>query len=164
MRDINLTDYQASQSLQGRYRLTDVRTTAGSYELLRFDQPEQKTASVDIEVDTQCGEAGEAFAVALAYNVIMFEGKTRPEDDTDESVIAKCSVTLSGLYLPVESDDPEPLEMTDELVSAFAASAAMLNLHPYAREYVASATSRMGLPVLHLAPLVLGSNEPIDLA
>lgn len=70
----------------------------------------------------------------------------RLTDDEHDSVFAEIRVAYSAGY---RSD----LEMTDEIFEVFGDLNLPVNVYPYLREYVHTATSRMGLPGLVLPTL-----------
>lgn len=120
----------------------------------------------DISVDVQVTPTieGGTFVVAATYVVTltkMREGHEEDEDGadsrSDSTPAVSVSVGLAGLY----GSDELPQDLEDEELEAFAVSAGMLALHPYARELVSSVIQRFGLPPLVIPPLRVVSDEPL---
>lgn len=77
------------------------------------------------------------------------EGVT-PEGDSDPSdtdVIAEIAFNLAAIFV-VEREPAEPFSESE--VTAFGQTTGQFALHPFARQFVADLTGRMGLPTLHL--------------
>lgn len=84
------------------------------------------------------------------------EDATATSDDHEESEgdepakVAEVQFTLAALFGVAQPED-EPF--TDEEYEAFAATTGQFALYPYAREFIADITTRMGLPALHIGTL-----------
>lgn len=83
------------------------------------------------------------------------------EPDADEATeVASISFKLNALF-EVERV-PEDQPFSDPELTAFGETTGQFALYPYAREFVASLTSRMGLPPLHMSVMRLHLESRTD--
>lgn len=116
-----------------------------------------------LDVDTEYQTIGEEVAHALVVTgkySLSVTGVSGNESQ-EPSEVATLSFTLAGMYSLLEQDT-DPITFSDEELQAFAATTGQFALYPYAREFVASMTGRMGLPPLHLGTLRFDRDEPED--
>lgn len=73
------------------------------------------------------------------------------DDEPDSGDVARLRFQLAALFDVEVSKDKDPF--TDEEYEAYASTTGQFALYPYAREFVAELTGRMGLPPLHLGAL-----------
>ena len=77
----------------------------------------------------------------------------QPEGDATEPVdVATFGFKLNALFV-VEDEPDEPF--TESELTAFGQTTGQFALYPYAREFVADLTGRMGLPPLHMGVMRL---------
>ncbi len=135
--------------------IVDIRLFEASAKLLSLDQTEG-TLSFSIEVNpvVEYDVGSEHFVLRASYVVTISSSESADEESTpepsDESVgvIARISFDFGALYrLNLEKDEPE---ITQDELDAYARTAGMLCLHPYAREHVNYVTRNLGLPGLIL--------------
>lgn len=153
--------YAQGGRVGARAQLDDVRIHSIQAELQDLGAIAQElrpdiTVDVTVSAATQDG----AFVVATTYTVILTrvgdadeEGEQPPEKEA-----AMVSVGVAGLYGSEELPD----DVSDDEMEAFAASAGVLALHPYAREVISTTIQRFGLPALMIPPLRVVSDEPLD--
>lgn len=119
--------------------------------------------SFDSVVEVQeSNDQSTALLVDGSYDVTLRQGDTdaHAEEGSDaDEVIAYLKIQLAALY-EIHEDAPE--EFADEELDAFAQTTGLLTLHPYVRELVASMTSRMGLPALHLGTVRINLDKRND--
>lgn len=107
---------------------------------LTFDFMDEPTAQYE--------PGSEFLYVSVNYSVNIFEGPSSISDkgDAPDSEVATIKFTYAGAFhTGVE------VEFETEEIEAFARTTGAFGIYPYAREYVADATGRLGLP-----PLTLG--------
>jgi preprotein translocase subunit SecB len=110
-------------------------------------------SSIEFQTLGDVGVAGGSLVVTGEYqlSVIQVVAATEDEESSEED-IAKLDFTLAALFTvlpPREGDDP----IADSEFAAYAATTGQFALYPYAREFVADMTGRMGLPSLHMGAL-----------
>lgn len=95
--------------------------------------------------------------VSCEYEVVVTEASSNPDDGEEDSAtgtVGSVKFTLAALFVvPEAKDGDEPF--TDDEYQAFAGTTGQMALYPYAREFIADITGRMGLPSLHIGPLRL---------
>ena len=124
------------------------------------------SAEVDLETPVIEGSLGYALKTHISYQLIGDErveslvvtGEYQVDvDQTDEDAgdddaatkVAEIKFTMGALFLLPEDHDG----FEEEEFEAFARTSGQFALYPYAREYVADVTNRMGLPSLHIGVL-----------
>lgn len=146
-----------------RVQINDVRVhrvTAVLKDPPQADLPLSYHLQPAIAVNYDVGE--NAFIVEAEYEltirqlrVIPEEGETPDEDDF--RLLAEVTVMIAGLFL-LDMDEEDRVPESDE-VEAFGRSTGMFALHPYAREFIATLTARMGLPTLTIGVLRMDTGE-----
>jgi Preprotein translocase subunit SecB len=90
------------------------------------------------------------------YEVAVFDSPSTEDEGgegtSEPSTIAKIDFSLAALFAVSSVGEGQEL-LRDEEYEAFAATTGQFALYPYAREFVADVTSRMGLPTLHVRAL-----------
>lgn len=112
----------------------------GRYRLVVHFRTETGPASEDLEVED---------APALDESDTL---------DHEHQHLAHLNFQLAALY--ALADDVEPVIYSEEELHAFGQTTGLLTLHPYAREFVADMTGRMGLPTLHLGTMRFNIDKP----
>lgn len=145
--------------------LEDVRLHSMQGEL--FDFGDFTSLRPDLQVDvhvTPPAESG-AFVVVADYALRLTRADSGgdsdedPEDFEAESEgVAIVKVGVAGLY----SSHQLPDDLKDNELEAYAISAGVLALHPFAREFIATTLQRLGLPPLHLPPVRVTSDNPMN--
>jgi hypothetical protein len=115
-------------------------------------------------VSSTFDEDGPAIIIEAAYELNIRQLAPREgadellEDEAEEFVeVAKVDVTVAGLFL-LDLDEDDRIPSANE-VDAYARSTGRFALHPYAREHIASLTTRIGLPTLTVGVLRMGTGE-----
>lgn len=144
----------AAARVAAKANLRDVRLFQVSAEVERLpEQPGGLSYTLDSKVEVQHVTDGPAIIVDgtydLAVTVAAADDREPPEEGADDRV-ATIRFQLAALYALKAPGDRESWDFDDEELDAFGQTTGMLTLHPYAREFIASTTSRMGLPTLHV--------------
>lgn len=117
--------------------------------------------NLDTEVTNQVlgDEGDQSMIVSGVYALSIYDVSEGTEDensadaeDSDPVELGRIEFTLAGLYSLSPGDG---VELGDDELDAFAQTTGQLALYPYAREFIADMTRRMGLPGLHLGNLQL---------
>lgn len=143
--------YAQSARVGAKAHLDDVRVHSLHAELDNLGATaDQLRPQVEIEVDVTPVTAG-SFVIAVTYSVDLVLLGENEEDSSDEEaeVAASVKVGVAGLY----GSEGLPEDLKDDELKAYAASAGVLALHPYAREVVSTTVQRFGLPSLLMPPL-----------
>lgn len=113
----------------------------------------------DISFQT-IGEPVTSLVVTGEYEVAIRDSvDSDEEEDEDPSAVGDLKFSLAALFaLPERGPDED--QLTDSEYEAFAATTGQFALYPYAREFIADITSRMGLPALHVGVLRFGLDKP----
>lgn len=138
-----------------RVQVRDVRTVAGEFKFQNF--PEQGLSyglHIDFEIDYAVGDP--AILLAVEYQTSI----DSTNEQGEEFEVADVKFTLALLATITLLDDEDPL--AEEEVEAYCATTGTFALYPYAREYLQSVTTRMGLPALTLSVLRLPSEGPAE--
>jgi hypothetical protein len=110
---------------------------------------------LDTRIEVQQIE-DEAVIVDGDYELLVRSGSVddedsvaeKPQDQDPDETTVRIAFKLAGLY---SIDDREPdIKFSDEELDAFGQTTGQLALYPYAREFIASLTGRMGLPALQI--------------
>ncbi|MGH8827023.1 MAG: SecB chaperone [Jiangellaceae bacterium] len=123
------------------------------------------TYSLSSNVEYQVLAEASVLIVTGSYELSVVEAAPSDDDaakdDSEPAKVADLSFQLAALFdVPEPEDGAEPFE--DKEYEAYAATTGQFVLYPYAREFVAEMTGRMGLPPLHLGALKFqldGRNE-----
>jgi preprotein translocase subunit SecB len=126
--------------------LRDMRIFTGAFNFVRFPG-DDLTFDLEVSPSARLDDEDDFFVVEVEYEVKIRKGDPDPAEDKDAGTIANLEFTIAALYTLELRGATAP---DDEELDAFSKSAAMLAVHPYAREFVQSMTSRMGLPPLTL--------------
>lgn len=121
--------------------LKDLRLQASHTELIEFPTPGVEL-SVDLKVDLKANKSPNKDLVALAAQFTVNISEAR---DEKKQGIAIISCAFSSAF-----EMAEQVDWSDDELEAFANTTGIFAVHPYAREFVSDATSRMGLPTLTL--------------
>lgn len=139
--------------------IMDIRLFEASSKLVSTDAPgEVLSFDLDVNPVVQHDSGADYFVLRVSYVVtISSESGTSKEsspdseeDDSenDSGVVARISCDFGALYrLALEQDEAE---VRAEELDAYARTAGMMCLHPYAREHVNYVTRNLGLPGLIL--------------
>ena len=123
--------------------------------------PIELTYSFNGTIQVQSVEETSALIVDGNYllRVIALDeaAATDGSDEPPGEEILHLSFKLAA-HFSLEEPDTEPKQFSDDELDSFGETTGRLALHPYAREFVADITGRMGLPSLHIATLKI----PID--
>lgn len=118
----------------------DIRLRKMDMELFRENLGEQ---AVDIQMDTKIAEySPESITIDVFFSI----------ESTSVGDSSEAGFKLSFVYRLKYTLDKE-LDLTNEILEEFANRNTPINVWPYAREFVSSTTSRMGLTPLILSPL-----------
>lgn len=114
----------------------------------------------DISFQT-VGEPVTSLVVTGEYEVAIRDSVDSDEvqEDEDPSAVGDLKFSLAALFALPERD-PDEDQFADSEYEAFAATTGQFALYPYAREFIADITSRMGLPALHVGVLRFGLDKP----
>lgn len=141
-----------------RSELTDIRLFGVEAELESLpDREDTLSYTFNADVEVQRYEDAPALIVSGSYRVsvrVAVDPDAEPSGETGEDVptIAEIKFMMAALYAVGEgSDEGGPL--TEDELDAFAKTTGQFALHPYAREFIADLTGRMGLPPLHIGNL-----------
>jgi preprotein translocase subunit SecB len=139
--------------------LRDVRlfNVSGDLALPATANPMAYDLDVNIEFQTVGEEVLKAVVITGNYSLTVTEAGE--EDDDEPAKVADLEFTLAAMYHLLEQDT-DPRSYEDKEFEAFAATTGQFALYPYAREFVADMTGRMGLPSLHMGTLRL-EREPV---
>jgi preprotein translocase subunit SecB len=150
-----------------RVELRDIRlfgVTASIESLPDSGQP----LTYEFEADVQIEQVGEPTALIVNgdYKVVVKEitdVESEPSDEAEESAenIANVSFQLAALFALEDMQDLADGFPEVEL-DAFAETTGRFALHPYAREFIADITGRMGLPQLHIGTLKIQLDQRND--
>nr|MDT0663447.1 hypothetical protein [Micromonospora sp. DSM 115978] len=130
--------------------IADVRLFDATLHFDRFpDESNSMTWQLEMKPSISYHDGADFFILEIEYEVVVQEiFDESAANDGDTADLANISFKLGSLYT-LESTDrayPEPSEL-----DSFAKTTGTMALYPYAREFVQSMTSRMGLPPLTLA-------------
>lgn len=150
-------DRSLAARLAGSAELRDVRLFGVSANLVSPILEVGLAYELNSNVEYQVIDEANAFIVTGSYELSVTDAA--PSDDEEQSgggaepsQIADLSFSLAALFdLPEPDEDAKPFE--DGEYEAYAATTGQFALYPYAREFVAEMTGRMGLPPLHLRAL-----------
>lgn len=126
------------------------------------DPSEMAGLGYNLDVRTEFQTVGEEVAHALVVTgryELSVTGVVQEEDEQTE--VATLNFALAAMYVLV-GQDTDPRAYDDAEFEAFAATTGQFALYPYAREFVANMTGRMGLPALHLGTLKFDRDEVED--
>lgn len=125
--------------------MRDVRLLSSSLQLANFQSPDSPMRyKIELEPSVERGSSeDDSFIVRCSYQVTI--DAVTDEDAEDGVRVADILCEFGALYT-LDLDEDE--SASDEELAAFSESSGQLGLWPYAREYVQSATSRLGLPAL----------------
>lgn len=101
------------------------------------------------------GEPVETVIVTGRYELQVLESTGEGDDEEEPTTVTELEFTLAALFQVPEPSDDNPEPFADEEFEAFAATTGQFALYPYAREFIADMTGRMGLPPLHIGTLRL---------
>lgn len=146
----------------GCAELADVRLFSVTGNLSLPDTVRGLSYSLDVQVEYQT--VGEDVISALivtgnyrlAVNAAVEDGG---EDDPTD--VADLTFALAAMYILLEQET-KPITFDEAEFEAFANTTGQFALYPYAREFVATMTGRMGLPPLHLGTLRFDRDDPAD--
>lgn len=125
------------------------------------DQAETLSYGLSSDVSVQYLEEDVGIIVTGEYEVTIREGTVESsEDEEDQNVVLELSFTMAALFGVTVPEGAEVLRPAE--LDAFAKTTGQFALHPYAREFVADLTGRMGLPQLHIGMLKLHLDGPND--
>lgn len=127
----SLPSPEAYNKFIGGIELVGIRMAAGSFNAM-VDRPKVGQTVVRIEVSHSYGHLDDAFDAKISFRTTFTDKKT---DETVGSVAAEYLLTYTT---------SEP--MVDEIWRVFADRNLRMNAWPYAREFVETATLRMGWP------------------
>lgn len=134
-------DRHIAARLAAKSDLMDIRMVKSSFEHRGFPQNGSPISyHLNINPDAKMAETSDKFVMSAEFTIEISQDI---EDETND--IARIEFVLVGMY-----NIEEELEFTEEEVDAFSKSTGIFALYPYAREYVQSVTSRLGLPALTL--------------
>lgn len=140
--------------------LRDVRLFSFKGDLPLPDTSRGLGYSLDVQVEYQTlgDEVVNALVVSGNYTVLVTESVDEGAADDEPVTVASLEFTLAAMYVLLEQDR-EPQSFDDEEFEAFSFTTGQYALYPYAREFVANMTGRMGLPPLHLGTLRFDRDE-----
>lgn len=149
-----------------RSEIRDVRLFAvtASFE----DMPDEEAAytySLDSDVAMQHFPQEGGLIVNGEYQLMVRQRDSELKAVATEAgeglkTVLDLQFTMAALFVVEEPDEHEALQQ--EELDAFAKTTGQFALHPYAREFIADITGRMGLPQLHIGTLKLHLDAPID--
>lgn len=149
--------------------LRDVRMWGVQADLLNVpDGAAEDRLSYKFNADLQVQYSAES-AMLLVLGAYSIEMRAVPDDDgdaeavestrgpdedkaADEDEVASLAFKLNALF-SVEEEPDEPF--TEGELTAFGQTTGQFALYPYAREFVADLSRRMGLPALHMGVMRL---------
>jgi hypothetical protein len=82
-------------------------------------------------------------------------GESSQSEASERDHLAQLTFQLAALY----SVDDDGAGFPERELDAFGETTGLLTLHPYAREFVANMTGRMGLPALHLESVAISLDK-----
>ncbi|MQW74832.1 hypothetical protein GHK92_03015 [Nocardioides sp. dk4132] len=152
-----MTDYEEQWRKAGRVSgcadLRDVRLFGMSGDLSTPDPSASLAYTLDVDVEFQTLGDDPVHALVVTANYDLNVTETDESDDQEPTKVAGMAFALAAMYVLVEQDGDDPHVFENEELEAFAATTGQLALYPYAREFIADITGRMGLPPLHLGTL-----------
>jgi preprotein translocase subunit SecB len=161
-------DLELSKAMRDSARvaaMSDLRDVRLFEATLKFNEFPGEDAPLTWELEmaptTNHSEGDDFFVLEIEYSVQVeavadeddhdeMEPEEKGEDDEPNEIVASVTFKLAGLYsldLPKGGQGPTTSEL-----DAYAKTMGAMALYPYAREFVQSSVSRMGLP-----PLTLGT-------
>lgn len=118
--------------------------------------------SMDSDVSVQYLQEDGGVIVNGEYEVAVRQGDIEPDleggDEDTRTVILNLEFNMAALFAVDVPSEAEAL--TEDEIDAFARTTGQFALHPYAREFVANLTGRMGLPPLHIGMMKLHLDGP----
>lgn len=144
--------------------LRDVRVFHVDSTLDRLTAGGELGYTFEAELEVQYLTDTPAVIVDGTYDVVLSRVEATEDEDAEPREgerVASINIKLAALYTVDRIGGKAP-EFADSELDAFARTTGMLALHPYAREFIANLTSRMGLPTLHIATarIPLGNRSP----
>lgn len=140
----------------------DVRLFKVTSELAELpDESVGLSYSLNSDISMQYLTDDGGLIVTGEYTVLVREGSVESTDGAEwdeQKTVLELAFTMAALFAVDAPEGQEPLE-EDEL-DAFAKTTGQFALHPYAREFVADMTGRMGLPQLHIGMMKLHLDGP----
>lgn len=134
-------DRHVAARLAAKSELVDIRMVKSAFEHRGFPESGMPISyNLHINPDAKLSEASDKFVTSAEFTIEISQDI---EDETND--IAHIEFVLVGMY-----NVEEKLEFNDDEVTAFGKSTGIFALYSYAREYVQSVTSRLGLPALTL--------------
>jgi preprotein translocase subunit SecB len=134
--------------------LRDVRLFKASVEFDHFPESGRPLSwNLEMTPTTTFNDGAEYFVLEVEYTVEITESADEPADDEGQGEVGSISFKLAALYdihAPAKKAQP-----TVEELDAYAKTYGTMAVYPYAREFIQSMTSRMGLPPLTLSTLRL---------
>lgn len=158
-----MVDLDAQRSLAARVAacadLVEIRTFGVEAGLDKLpSQPGGLSYAFDANIEVQFIEETSTLIVDGSYELTLTEGSdedtTEGDQDVEKRQVAHLNFQMASLYA-VSEPNVEHGPFADDELDAFGKTTGQLALYPYAREFVADLTGRMGLPTLHLGPLQL---------
>ncbi|CAN5623078.1 hypothetical protein BH23ACT6_BH23ACT6_12000 [soil metagenome] len=145
--------WEESGRVGARAELHDIRLCKLATTLNDLGAGPPYVAELEAESSFQQEEDARHVVVSAEYTLkALAFGADQDRDDEDvepDLSVAEVSFTLLALYALRDREDHEAEATNDEL-EAFAESAGLMALHPYARELIQDQTARLGLPSLTL--------------
>lgn len=134
--------------------LRDVRLFKAALDFDHFPESGRPLSwSLEMTPTTSFEDGAGYFILDVEYTVEIMETPGEPAEDAAPRKIGAISFQLAALYdLEVQAGKSQP---TAEELNAYAKTSGAMAVYPYAREFVQSMTSRMGLPPLTLSTLRL---------
>jgi hypothetical protein len=157
---VHLDDTRSlAAAVAARCELRDVRLFQVEATLHRLPTGQGHLSySFDAEIDVQHVPETSSLIVDGTYRLTVTtlnEEDGRPGEqgatEDDHESVAQLNFQLAALYA-LDSTE-QHAGFPEQELDAFGKTTGLLALHPYAREFVATMTGRMGLPPLHLGTL-----------
>ena len=158
MNSIDLaTARQRAARLAARADIRAVRMLRSSAELVRLPVDDPHLAyEFDSESAVEYEPGSSSFVVRGTYRVAIraagSDNSSEPGPSRNDD-IASIEFEQAALFVIDLAEDEAPPEAAE--LDAYAITTGQFALHPYAREYIADVTGRLGLPTLTLGVLAL---------
>lgn len=163
-------DLISARRIAASAEILDIRLFETSVKLLHLSRGQGSLSyGIDVNPVVQHASGADHFVLETSYVVTISDsessGEGEPEkvdDDDDAGVLARIRFSFGALYqLGLGNDEPE---VSQDEFDAYARTAGLLFMFPYAREHVSYMTRSLGLPDLILPLFKLpfvGAPDPL---
>lgn len=152
---------RAASRFAARAEIEEVRLVSSNFEIMR-PPPDGRPLSFKVEIEPGVDyDEGDSTMLSTSSYSVAIESVSPPGPESSPETpipIARVNFKLMLLISVHHRDGDKPLTFNE--AEAYAATTGNFALYPYAREYLQSVTTRMGLPALTLNVLTLPSSGP----